>query len=114
MNLSKYYSGALCALLLVLLSACSTMGYVSPESPAQRLSYVDTQIAAVVNTLATEKQEGNLTQDQISKIDNLVKSWSRIRELAYASVDDNRPEDVLDYLQTLENILVQMKAMRNE
>lgn len=114
MKLSKYISGSLCALLLVVLSGCASMGYVAPQTPAQRLAYVDTQIAVVVNKLADARDQGMLSQSQISDIDNLVKSWATIRELAYTAVNDGRPKDVLDYLNTMESILVQLKAMRNE
>lgn len=112
--MNKYLSGSLCALLLVVLSGCASMGYVAPQTPAQRLAYVDTQIAVVVDKLADARTAGMLSDSQIEDINNLVKSWERIRELAYTAATEDRPDDVLGYLSILENVLVQLKAMRNE
>lgn len=114
MKVLRYSSGLLCALLLALSTACSTLGLVQPESPAQRLAYVDTQIAVVVEELADARDAGLLTEEQISDVDTLVEVYSKARELAYAALNSDRPETALEYISLLESVLVKLQGVQHE
>lgn len=111
MKMLKY---GLCGLLLVLCSACSTLGLVQPESPAQKLAYVDTQIAGVVEELADARDAGLLTEYQIDAVDEAVEIYVKARELAYSAINSDRPETALEYINILEGALTKLQEIANE
>ena len=108
----RFASSLLGLVLVVALTGCASMA--TPETPAQRLAYVDAQFAATVNTAADLRDEGVLGERQAAAIDPLIQDGDQALSLAWRALEMDRPEDALDYLGVVNTILVELRARLQE
>jgi len=95
-------------LLLMMLSACATLGLEQPQDFAERKAYADGQVTAFVNTARNAFAEGRLSQEDSREALKIAKEASALldtAELAAGAGDMSQAEDRLALaLRTLEKL----------
>lgn len=102
------------AIFLVLLLAglaatvfgCATV--TKPESPAQSLAYVDGQFTALVDTAADLRQAGSLTDEQVDRIDPIIKEGDKTLDAAWEALDAGDTESVLGYVKVVNSLATRL------
>lgn len=101
-------------LLLMMLSACATLGLEQPRDFAERKAYADGQVTAFVNTARSAFAAGRLSEEDSREALKVAKEASALldtAELAYGAGDLAQAEDRLALamaaLSRLEAYLVQ-------
>lgn len=92
---------------------CATV--TKPDSPAQSLAYVDGQFTALVDTAADLRQTGSLTDEQVERIDPIIREGDTALDAAWEALDAGDTESVLGYVKIVNSLATRLsKELSND
>jgi hypothetical protein len=100
------------ALLALIVAACATV--TAPQTPKQRLAYVDSQFTAVVETAIELRQQGILTDAHVRRLQPTVNQAHQALSLAWAAMGKGNPESALEYVAVINELLFQIRNVLEE
>lgn len=101
-------------LIALITSGCFGGSNVRPETPAQRLAYVDARLTATMQTATDLRAAGIVGDGDWQEIKAASRDASNAMDLAWSALGGGNPDTALDYVVIANRLLLQIRAMLPE
>lgn len=98
----------------VVMAGCASLSTVDLNTPAKKLVYADAAFTAAVEEVVELHEVGLLTDQEILDLRPVIASGVTARSLAYKALDNGDPEAAIEYIETLQTVLLQLQQYLQE
>lgn len=101
-------------LLLILLAGCAIYGGTQPQTPVQKMAYVDSQFTALVHTASDLRESGMMGDEHVDEVDRLIQSGNSALDAGWVAVRNGDEDATLRTLRVLNQVTLDLQKILTE